>query len=591
MRQFKFTALHAITVIILAVATFTACKKDAFSEKDAIAAQTALLQTKFSFDVAIKQVDLQIQRSGDSAKIVIQNLINSGATALEILKQTNMMAQILQNQNNFLAQLRYQDSLNNNKAVLDDKISRARTLWQDSVDKAKSNAVIAANLQKNYSISFSDNITGQPLVGATVSVLPYGSATFATTTTNAQGVASFINLVVDPGTFFSATATGYALALVRESSLTSTFTTSNGNVITTFKSNPAIIGMYNLANTRNTIRGSVLGDVNLANGDATEAIVGQLVMFTSSITVSGITTIYQYSALSDASGNYSVSVPDANYTPVYPATIRVQQKLFVNAWTDQDQTTVLPRIDETGTTLQSYGGFTPVTNGVGTAIYYTFSGADSLTPTRSEFAAQTTTSTTIFTTYNTQFSPINPSNTLPSGSFVARVNGSPRTDSLGNYNFLGSPIYFNNQTVAHPNDNTVIYSQKSNYRPAKTQDTLTVTLVSLLPGWIVTAPKLIAPVDGTTGKINSILLAKTPGLPFGGPTAGSGGVFNPAVMYTASNRQAFINLTGVYGPYVASLATTVAGANSTSLFTLTGGNSYYLPIEYRNTVARDKTPR
>jgi len=577
-------AIKSIAAIVLVVATFTACKKDAFSEKDAIAAQTSLLQTKFSYDLAIKQVDLQIQRSSDSAKIVIQNLVNSGATALEILKQTNILAQILQNQNNYLAQLRYADSLSNNSAVISDKLTKARALWQDSVDKAKSNASIAANLQKNYTLSFVDNVTGQPLAGATVSVLPYSSATFATTTTNAQGIASFTGLVIDPGTFFSATLTGYSLALVREASLT-TQTTTNGNITTTFKWNPTAIQMFNLANTRNTIKGSVLGDVNLTNGDATEAIVGQLVTFTSTITLNGITTVYQYSGLSDASGNYSISVPDGPYTPVYPATIRVQQKLFVNAWTDQDQTAVLPRIDSTGTTLQSYGGFTTLSNGIGTAIYYTFSGSDSLNPGKTEFGAQTTSG------FNTSFSPVPNS---PGGSFQVKVNGTPKTDSLGNFAFQTTGnLFLNNQAVAHSVDNTIIYSLKSNYRPAKTPDTLSVTLVSLLPGWIVTAPKLIAPVDGTNGKISSLQLARQPGFPNNNINilAGAGGVFNNAVMFTATNRQAWINLTGIYGPYIASLATTVTGANSTASFTLTGGTSYYLPIEYKNTVARDRTPR
>ncbi|MEO7531960.1 MAG: hypothetical protein ABIS69_11130, partial [Sediminibacterium sp.] len=115
--------IKSIAAIMLVMGIFTACKKDAFSEKDAIAAQTTLLQTKFSYDLAIKQIDLQIQRSGDSAKIVIQNLVNSGASALEILKQTNALAQILQNQTNLLAAYRYQDSLARNTVNLNEQLT------------------------------------------------------------------------------------------------------------------------------------------------------------------------------------------------------------------------------------------------------------------------------------------------------------------------------------------------------------------------------------------------------------------------------------------------------------------------------------
>lgn len=582
--------IKSIAAVMLVMGIFTACKKDAFSEKDAIAAQTTLLQTKFSYDLAIKQIDLQIQRSGDSAKIVIQNLVNSGATALEILKQTNMLAQILQNQNNALAQLRYADSLAKNTAVISDLLSRTRTLWQDSVDKAKSNAFIAANLQKNYALSFADNVTGQPLVGATVSVLPYGSASFATTTTNAQGVASFTGLVIDPGTFFSATLTGYSLALVRESSLAAS-TTTNGNITTTFKYNAATIQMFNLANTRNTIRGSVLGDVNLTNGDATEAIVGQLVTFTSTIILNGVTTVYQYSALSDANGNYSVSVPDATYTPVYPATIRVQQKLFVNAWQDQDQTTSLPRIDSTGTTLQSYGTVAAFpSSGSGQGYYYTFP-SDTINPTKAVFAAVSSAGFN-----NNVFTPQNFTGQFQ-GVFTNRNQGTPKTDQLSDIRPFqnGNILFLNNLTTAQTTDNSIMYSQTANYSPAKPTAILPVTLVTLVNGWIITAPKLDAQVNGTTGKINSIQLN---GTYTGAPSTGAAGVFNNAVMFTPSGRPAYQNQSGfgffggINNPiYLASLATQVRGANDVSAFAVNNGNSYYLPIEYKNTIARDRTPR
>ncbi len=349
MRQFKFTALHAITVMILAVATFTACKKDAFSEKDAIAAQTSLLQTKFSFDLSIKQVELQIQRSGDSAKIVIQNLVNSGATALEILKQTNMLAQILQNQTNLLAAYRYQDSLDRSTAVISDQLSRVRALWTDSVTRAASNIANAASiklgLQRNYVITVVDFNGSTPISGASVSVLPYGATAVVTTTTNASGIAKFDGLTVDPATSFIISATNYGSVLVQENTMVSAGnalqTSGNLSVSTTSKS--ATVQLYNASTNRNTVAGSILGDVDLTNGDAAEGIAGQLVTFATNgaITLNGVSAVYQFPALSDASGNFSIKLPDGSFTTAYP-NIRVQQSLFVNAWQDEDASSAIP---------------------------------------------------------------------------------------------------------------------------------------------------------------------------------------------------------------------------------------------------------
>ncbi|MEO8171579.1 MAG: carboxypeptidase-like regulatory domain-containing protein [Sediminibacterium sp.] len=583
MRQIKNSALLAITVLILTAVTFTACKKDAFSEKDALAAQTTLLQTKFSYDLAIKTLDLQIQRSGDSAKIVLQNLVNSGATALEILKQTNMLAQILQNQNNALAQLRYADSLSRNTAVISDQLERLRTLWNDSVTLAKTNATLATALKKNYSLSFADNLTNQPLAGVTVSVLASGSSSFTTAVTNAQGTATFTGLIVDPGTFFSASLTGYGLALVREANLT-TLNVVNG---TTNKYNNPTTLMYNFANTRNTIRGSVLGDVNLTNGEAAEAIAGHLVTFNNSLTLNGSTTLYQFSALSDASGNYSVSVPDGTFTPVYTSTVRVQQKMFVNAWTDEDQTKSKPRIDSTGTTLATFGS--AVTNGTGQGYYFTFP-SDTTAPTRAVFAATTTNG------FNNNI--ILPQNFTgsASGVFVNRNAGAPKTDSLGSFGFASSGnLYFLNLTTPSSTDNSVVYSRTALYTPAKPTALLPVNLVSLVSGWILAAPLLDAQVNGNTGRINGVQLRGTYVTPFQ-PIAGSGGIFNNAVMFTPnSGRLAYQNLTafGFTGQpvYLASLATTILGTNTTGAFAVSGGTSVFLPIEYRVSIARDRTPR
>src|SRR6478735_11498269 len=135
--------INSIAVIMLAVVTFIACKKDAFSEKDAIAAQTSLLQTKFNFDLMIKGIDLQIQRSKDSAAIAMIKLQFNADSSIERFKQSNAIASLLQNLQNSRLLAMQADSLSRNLQTFTDLLSRTRSLWNDSVEKAKSSSIIA----------------------------------------------------------------------------------------------------------------------------------------------------------------------------------------------------------------------------------------------------------------------------------------------------------------------------------------------------------------------------------------------------------------------------------------------------------------
>ena len=113
--------LSIILVVAVAAFSITGCKKDPFNEKDAIAAQKDLLQMKYGYELQIAGINLQIQRVGDSARIAIQNLINKGATDLEILQAKNKLAQSLQDLQNQMVLYRLSDSL-----------SRASSLFNDS---------------------------------------------------------------------------------------------------------------------------------------------------------------------------------------------------------------------------------------------------------------------------------------------------------------------------------------------------------------------------------------------------------------------------------------------------------------------------
>lgn len=610
--------IKAITSVMLVAGIFTACKKDAFSEKDAIAAQTSLLQTKFSYDLAIKQVDLQIQRSGDSAKIVIQNLINSGATALEILKQQNVLAQILQNQNNYLAQLRYADSLARNTAVITDKLTAARKAFNDSVTNALNNATLKLQLQHNYAISVLDVNGNAPIANASVSVLTYGSTTLTTATTNTSGIAKFDGIIVDPAASFIISAPNYGSVLVQENNLNvlgSALQTS-GNLSVTTSSKSGNVLLYNSASNRNTVSGSMLGDLDLTNGDGVEGISGQLITFatTSPITLNGVSAVYQFSTLTDVNGKYSINLPDGTFSTSYP-NIKVQQKLFVNAWQDEDASSAVPRIDSVSSTLATAGA--SVTNGSAVGYYLQFP---------NDINGKTVIAVNGTSFPNSNNNPFSPYNYATNGNFTSFpfVNigsGGVRTDSLQGSVSFGNSWYFNNSTTP-ANSETPRYRTRAN-TAAQPLDTVVVKLVSLVPGWFGSKAPLLKTVISANGLANNpvqlqrqdnsqyiqtvVVAGANPQTPVG-PTnypqgifgtnytlnpaysyyaAGAGGVFNQSAMYTPSGRQAFMNLnfaTQTYTP------TNNLGVNST-VFSINGGRSYTLPIEYKVTIARDRNPR
>ena len=181
---------------------------------------------------------------------------------------------------------------------------------------------------------------------------------------------------------------------------------------------------------------------------------------------------------------------------------------------------------------------------------------------------------------------------------------------------MGSKHYFNNSPAGLTQTNETARYRTRAGTGAQPLDTLPVTLVSLIPGWITTAPQLVE-INNTLGRTGNIGVARQDnsqyiqtvafnGQPVGptnhfqgtqnvhwvfnnsfGVKAAAGGVFNQAAMFTPSGRQAWTNLGG-------STPTTYP---TTNLFTNPAGvtvsnaNTYYIAIEYRVTTARDRTPR
>lgn len=646
--------LHVVTIFFLVAITATSCKKDLFNEKDAIAAQTELLNLKYAkdadliklkfsndlilknIDVQIKNIDLQIQRVSDSAQIAMLRLGTSlrfsADSAMERIRQANQLAQIIQSYQNQRLLALQADSLARNMAtfyanrertqqLFYDSLNKAARLYNDSVTLAQTNAAEAKKaieaskeilraMTKDYSVTVIDNFN-TVVEGATVSVFPYGSTTLRTATTDARGVARFTGIIVDPAAQFAISATGYAGFLLQER-----YFENLGKVPVTegtlyyeraHRGVRAImidLVSENAANARilattNTISGSVKGNLDLTNGGLLEAVGGQMVTFTAGITLQNLgedlPATYTIPTISDkTTGNFSVKVPDGTWTASYPKTIDVDQRLFVNAWSDEDVTRAVPSIRTIGATLALTGS--NIDNGAGVG-YYLRIARDSITA-----------RDVIVTSYNNLFSPSFTNRIAPYAFMLTNTSSSntgvfqnlglglnPRTDSLRNLTFFDNAsheIFLNNNNIDHESDRSVRWSRAKN-------DTIDLTLVSLVSGWIQTAPLLKATIGGfnpsNAGILDKFMLSSR-NIGTGNtinyqPLPGAGGRFNNSAMYDKDGFSLFTNVNGVSPGYLQSLVPsgTVTNINATS-FTVQKSGTVYLPIEYRNTISRARKP-
>lgn len=152
------------TILIMALAImFSSCAKKEFSEQDAIAAQTQLLNIQYQHEIALATLQAQ------------------SATALQ--QMANQAA---------LAQLKLNDSL-------------------------AQSATIAAKKQ-DYTVNVVDVLTNAPIADATVTVSSQGKVYAAQT--NAQGSASFTSLYLFPTSAFIVTKTGYAATQILQQNIT-----------------------------------------------------------------------------------------------------------------------------------------------------------------------------------------------------------------------------------------------------------------------------------------------------------------------------------------------------------------------------------
>jgi hypothetical protein len=652
--------LHVVTIFFLVAITATSCKKDLFNEKDAIAAQTELLNLKYAkdadliklkfsndlilknIDVQIKNIDLQIQRVSDSAQIAMLRLGTSlrfsADSAMERIKQANALANILQSYQNQRLLALQADSLARNMATFNDNrdrtqqrfydsLSKARRLFDDSVSLAATNAAAAKAaieaskailraMTKDYSVTVIDNYN-TVVVGATVSVFPYGSTTLRTATTDARGVARFTGIIVDPAAHFAISGTGYAGFLRQERFFETLGTVPVAEGTLTYErthrgTRATMIDLLaddaqnaKVLATSNTINGSVKGNLDLTNGGLLEAVGGQMITFTANVTFrelgEDLPATYTISTISDkTTGNFSVKVPDATWTASYPKTIDVDQKLFVNAWSDEDVTRAVPSIRTIGATLALTGTGTNISSGNGVGFYLRIA-KDSITARDVIVSSYTTTSGAKIAPYG--FDLTNTSSTS-TGFFENLLLGlNPRTDSL-NYHTQTGNFFSNLSNIAFLNNNDIDHMDDKSVRWSRAKrDTIDLTLVSLVSGWIQTAPLLKATTFGGltgndavyNGMLDKFMLSSrntgTVASPIYQPITGAGGKFNNSAMYDKDGYSLFRNVNGVTPGYLQSLAPSGPApvVNGTTL-TVSKKVTVYLPIEYTNTISRARKP-
>ena len=544
-----------LAVLLIAVG-FTACKKDPFTEKDAIAAQSTLLQQMYSYQIQIAQISAAASRSSDSAKIAIQVLVNSGATSLAILQAQQNLAYLMQSYQNQLAMYKYQDSLGKVDAANSNNLSIAYQKFYDSLTAARTSITTLNNLKKNYTFKVTDLVSGATITGATVSAFSYTSNSILTATTDANGVATFTQAILDPTAYYYVNLTGYA------------FTTAQISSATSFAPK-----LWNTANANNTVAGQIVADIDLTNGDATEGVAGQLVTFT--VTNSGNGLIYQFPVTSDANGNYSIKLPDAasNYTATTASSITVSQKMFVHYMQGQNVNTTTPHIDSVSTILsvgapafintyfgQNYYGpnnFSGVPNQTQTAYYFSLpNDANGKQVWFSTFATNPTygsASNILSFTTNTSGN----SNPALYSDIVATVPSSP----LGIDNFISGVFGIS----ADPN---YTYLPVGGTAPT----TVPVTLVDLSGKIITSAPSLVANVNAS-GKVTSIVIA---------PGATSGGAF---ARRTATGRLLDQNQ---FGLRTQAFYTATASSSSVTL-SVQGSVTKTLNFDYPNLSSRNNT--
>lgn len=282
MKQFRFILLCATIGVM--TAGLTGCTKSVYDEKQALEAQQGLLQFKYA-----EETKLELLRQ-------------SGATALQ--------------------QLIGQFAL---KAIT----------TKDSLDNVNA---ISGLRKRDISIRVVDIATGKPVGGATVSIPTVAGTILTATSDSATGYAYFPaekngNVPIPASVIVS--KTGYASGSVYRNvygDLSKFVNTSNAyypqfaELLQLANLGTTEVSIWSQAKTPNTISGKVYIENDLTNTAAevaAKALVSVYTVFSNQR--------FEWSALTDADGNYSISVPDMS-TNIYfnYSALESNAKLYVN---------------------------------------------------------------------------------------------------------------------------------------------------------------------------------------------------------------------------------------------------------------------
>lgn len=295
---------------------FSACKKDPFTEADAIAAQKELITMKYGYELQLKNIEAAIQKAHDDAAIAMKNLEIKGASDLEKQKAAQQIAYLL-------AQLQAERDDYAWRQKFDDSVDVA--LAKRTADAAAAAAIAAAYnaLATTYNATLRMLENGVAVSGATVKILRFDN-TYFTATSDANGYIFVKNekfISTAPATI-TVTNTSKAIYPIIYTTPAGLFGSPNGSY-------PLL--SYN-PTTLDSIKGALYVPSSLTSGSSTVAGAGYLITASTSVgsngTLPGDTTTTKLSFVTStlATGDYLLPVPKtggsiSSYTVSAPKSI------------------------------------------------------------------------------------------------------------------------------------------------------------------------------------------------------------------------------------------------------------------------------
>ena len=343
---------HLILVICTGILVgFSACKKDPFTEADAIAAQKELITMKYGYELQLKNIEAAIQKAKDDAAILMKNLEIKGASDLQKQKAADEIAYLLAKLN-----AERQDYIARQVAI--DSLTRI-FVARNNKEKADSLALaayLASAEVYNGTVRFMSNTTGRALAGVKVKIFKFDASGYFTATSNAEGY------IYIKGERF---VPGQDMTVVGPNSSSEIFPIAYYNVgcwLPESSSQTIYLNSYSLDELE-SITGEVYAALDLTNNANDGAGAGILVSAKTTVGDEGdlptdttsVTLEFATSTLSD--GTFEVSVADGSaidgYTVTIPKTLNAYQTAYTMGEGDNEYQTLPTKSDSLSVTLQT----------------------------------------------------------------------------------------------------------------------------------------------------------------------------------------------------------------------------------------------